>query len=31
VFSLEEIQDFIVEPDIEALVARMERESGEGA
>jgi hypothetical protein len=31
VFSLVEIQDLTVEPDIEALVARMERESGEGA
>jgi hypothetical protein len=31
VFSPDEVEDFTVEPDIEALVARMERESGEGA
>jgi hypothetical protein len=31
VFSLDEVRDFTVEPDIQALVARMERESGEGA
>lgn len=30
-FSPDEVQDFTVEPDIEALVAQMERESGEGA
>ena len=30
-FSREEVQELTVEPDIEALVARMERESGEGA
>lgn len=31
VFSSEEVQEFTVAPDIEGLVARMERESGEGA
>jgi hypothetical protein len=30
-FSRDEVEEFSVEPDIEALVARMERESGEGA
>jgi hypothetical protein len=31
VFSQEEMEDFTVAPDIDVLVDRMERESGEGA
>lgn len=31
VFSPDEVRDFTVEPDIDALVARMQQESGEGA
>ena len=30
-FSEDELRDFTEEPDVEALVARMEHESGEGA